>query len=137
MTTALGADEPENGARSQPNPWATIVGPCYSRRSMERELGLEPAALADAVKDLRALQLNTSDRVAVFPAWQVVDGALVPGLRSVLIELRAGVDSPWTWAQWLGVRPRERERSRLDALLTGDIDAVVVEARHAAATWKQ
>ncbi|MGZ0711310.1 hypothetical protein ACWPKO_23580 (plasmid) [Coraliomargarita sp. W4R53] len=122
---------------SDPNAWAQIVGPCYSWAAMERELGYDGARLATAVEDLHALQLPTSDNFLVFPAWQVAQGALIPGLRPVLLELRTGTNHPWTWAQWLGVKLQTDGRSRADALLLGEIDPVVSEARQAATAWRQ
>ncbi|MGZ0712299.1 hypothetical protein ACWPKO_28580 (plasmid) [Coraliomargarita sp. W4R53] len=122
---------------SDSNAWAKIVGPCFSWAAMQRELGYDGATLAKAVEDLHALQLPTSDSFLVFPAWQVAHGALIPGLRPVLLELRAGTSHPWTWAQWLGVKLQTDGRSRADALLLGEVDRVVIEARHAATAWRQ
>ena len=70
------------------NPWPEIVGPCYTSGSLQRELGVSRAALSKAVSDGRLLRLMTSDGQYVYPAFQVVDGALVRGLREVLAVLR-------------------------------------------------
>ncbi len=83
------------------NPWADIVGPCYSSGGLQKELGVGRAALSKAVRERRALRLDTSDQRTLYPAFQVRNGALVPGLSEVLPILGEGVDDPWTWAQWL------------------------------------
>lgn len=120
--------------RLEANPWRAIVGPCYTCEAMKRELG-ERVSLSEAVADLQALRLTTSDGADVFPVWQVANGALVPGLQLVLQELRAGIDSPWTWAKWFVGTPLDVERSRVELLLAGCVDELVVDARHTAAAW--
>ncbi len=80
--------------------WADIVGPCYSSGGLQKELGVGRAALSKAVRERRALRLDTSDQRTLYPAFQVRNSALVPGLSEVLPILGAGVDDPWTWAQW-------------------------------------
>lgn len=120
------------------NPWADIVGPCYSSGGLQKELGVGRAALSKAVRESRALRLETSDRRTLYPAFQVRNGALVPGLSDVLAILRAGVDDPWTWAQWLNTPLRGGdgiERRHIDRLSSGEIVGVVAAARRDAHSW--
>lgn len=85
----------------EPNPWADIVGPCYTVTSMARTLGWTEAEVMEAGNDLRLLMLRTDDDVHLFPSFQLHDGKVVAGLEEVLLVLQTGVASPWTWAQWL------------------------------------
>lgn len=120
------------------NPWADIVGPCYTSGGIQKELGVGRAALSKAVRERRALRLETSDRRTLYPAFQVRNGALVPGLSDVLALLRSGVDDPWTWAQWLNTPVRGGdglERRHIDRLSTGEIAGVLAAARRDAASW--
>ncbi|WP_433861960.1 hypothetical protein [Streptomyces sp. L7] len=129
------------------NPWPEIVGPCYTSGSLQRELGVSRAALSKAVSDGRLLRLMTSDGQYVYPAFQVVDGALVRGLREVLAVLRLGAqDDPWTWAQWLNTPVPDRSavvaegaepprRRNIERLAEGDIEGIVRDAEIAAASW--
>lgn len=115
------------------NPWANIIGPCYTSGSLQTELGVKRGAISRAVKELRLLRLETTDGRNLYPAFQVRHGALVPGLDRILRVLRAGIDDPWTWAQWLnteldGVR-------NIDRLAAGDIETLLAEARSDAAAW--
>lgn len=129
------------------NPWPRIVGPCYSSGSLQRALGISRAALSKAAAELRLLRLQTSDGHYVYPAFQVVDGALVRGLRDVLDALRFGApDDPWTWAQWLNTPVPDRSivvadgaqapvRRNIERLIEGDIEGVVQDAEVTAASW--
>ncbi|MFG6402528.1 hypothetical protein [Microbacterium sp. P04] len=119
------------------NPWTEIVGPCFTRSALERELSVDSSAVTAAVTELRALELNTSDGVKLYPVWQVVDGTLVGGLQPVLNALRSGFDESWTWANWLAATPPGGMHSHLEELLAGDLNSVVVQAQHAAAAWRR
>lgn len=128
----MSSDAPE------PNPWSDIIGPCYTDQSLSWELGVSRAWVSRAVRDLRVLQLTTADQIHVYPAFQVRDGQILPGLELVLRELANGSSSRLMWAQWLN-RPRKRSdgetRRRIDELAAGHIDSLVEEARHTAAAW--
>lgn len=115
------------------NPWADIVGSCYTSGSLQRELGIKRGAVSKAVKEMRLLRLSTSDGKTLYPTFQVRHGRLVPGLDRVLRELSEGINDPWTWAQWLNT---EYEGARaIDRIAAGDIESVVLEARNDAAAW--
>lgn len=122
-----------------PNPWADIVGACYTSGSLQRELGIGRGAVSKAVKELRLLRLVTREGTTLYPAFQVRHGRVVPGLERVLRELNTGIGDPWTWAQWLntalpgtGGVPQPRN---IDRLARGDVDAVVRDAAEDAAAW--
>lgn len=120
------------------NPWPDVVGPCHTNESLQRELGVDMETIWEAVQQLRILRIDTSDNGAVYPAFQVRDHKIVPGLEDVLRELVEGTTSTLMWAQWLN-RPRERPdgetRRRNDELADGHIAPLVEEARHDAAAW--
>lgn len=123
---------------AEPNPWSDVVGPCFTDQSLSWELGVNRAWILDAVRDLRVLQITTADWIHIYPAFQVRDGHIVPGLELVLRELVHGSYSQLMWAQWLN-RPRDRQdgetHRRIDELAAGQVDALVTEARHTAAAW--
>ncbi|MBO1741864.1 hypothetical protein [Leifsonia sp. TF02-11] len=124
------------------SPWAETVGPCYTSGSLQKELGRGRAAVSKAVAELRLLRLRTADGQTVYPAFQVVNGAIVPGMREVLSELRRGIDDEWTWAQWLNTPVPDQSsedvsnrRRNIDRLIAGEVDAVVTSAARTAASW--
>jgi hypothetical protein len=119
------------------NPWAEIVGPCYTTASFARELGVGNSAVSRAARELRALRLRTSDGVLLFPEFQLHEGSLMPGLTRVLTELRDGFDDPWMWAQWLVATPPDGIRSHIEDLRAGDVEGVALAARNTAWAWKQ
>lgn len=117
---------------------ARIIGPCYITASLARELGWSPAEVEAAAVDLRLLALRTADDDFVYPAFQVHDGAIVPGLAEVLQALSIGVEDPWTWALWLrGPSSAEQAspRSSIELLIAGELERVLRNARHAAEAW--
>jgi hypothetical protein len=119
---------------TEPNPWADIVGLSYTTASFLDVIGGTEADLDRAADELRVLRLTTVEGVILYPAFQVHDGSLVPGLDQVLPVLRTGVDDPWTWAQWLNTDLPGRGRN-IDRLIDGGLDAVVRRAEQAAGSW--
>lgn len=120
----------------EPNPWAAIVGPCYTVPSMARTLGRTEDEIIEAGDELRLLMLRTSDDVLLFPSFQLQDGEVVAGLMEVLRVLRTGTASSWTWAQWLNVAlPDEAPARNIDLLYAGRLDEVLRDARHVAWAW--
>ena len=125
------------------SPWAEIVGPCYTSGSLQKELGRGRAAISKAVAELRLLRLTTADGQTVYPAFQIVDGVAVRGMREVLTALRVGIDDEWTWAQWLNTPVPDRasgdgtgrRRRNIERMIAGEVEAVVQAAERTAASW--
>lgn len=123
----------------QPNPWAEIVGPCYTTASIRRTLRWTSAQVAAAVESLSLLELETDDGVRLYPAFQIAEGRVIDGVTDVLRVLSAGTESTWTWAQWLNTpvddETGEEAPSAIEQLRAGRIEDVLRDARHAAAAW--
>lgn len=124
------------------SPWVKIVGPCYTSGSLQQEWGRGRAAVSKAVAELRLLRLCTADGLTVYPAFQIVDGSLVRGMREVLTELRRGIDDEWSWAQWLNTpvpdNPSDAASARrrnIDRMIAGEVGSVVKAAERTAASW--
>ena len=69
---------------TEPNPWANIVGVCYSASDMARVLGGAEAEVVDAGDEHRLLMLRADDAALLLPAFQLKDGSVVDGLSEVL-----------------------------------------------------
>lgn len=119
----------------EPNPWARIIGPCYTVASMARTLGWTEAEVMEAGRTLRLLMLVTDDGVHLFPAFQLRDGSVVEGLTDVLLILQTGTQGRWTWAQWLNTPYPDGEPTAIEKMLTGRLDEILLEARHDAWSW--
>lgn len=123
--------------KDESNPWAEIVGPCYTVTSMARTLGCTEAEVMAAGNDLRLLMLHTDDDVYLFPSFQLQAGKVVEGLQEVLLVLQAGMNSPWTWAQWLNVAlPEENPPRNITLLYEGRLEEALRDARHDAWAWR-
>ena len=126
-------------AGEEPNPWAEIIGPCYTTASFARALGWTESGVLDAAESFTVLQLKTDGNVSLYPAFQVWEGRLVEGLGAVLRVLSTGTRSRWTWAQWLTTRVDDefgqKAPSAIEQLLNGQLDDVLLDARHAAHAW--
>lgn len=122
------------------NPWAEIVGPCYTTASLARTLGWTEAAVTEAADSLALLKLPTDDEVDLYPAFQLRDGEPVDGLTDVLRVLRTGVNAPWTWAQWLNTpltgEDGVEQPSNIQRLREGQLADVLREAKHDATVWR-
>lgn len=119
----------------EPNPWARIIGPCYTVVSMARALGWTEAEVMDAGHTLRLLMLVSDDDVYLFPAFQLCDGKVVDGLTDVLRVLQTGTQGRWTWAQWLNTPYPDGEPTAIEKMLAGGLDEILLEARHDAWSW--
>ena len=119
----------------EPNPWARIIGPCYTVASMARALGWTEAGVIEAGRTLRLLMLLTDDNVYLFPAFQLHDGRVVDGLTDVLGVLQTGTQGRWTWAQWLNTSYPDGDPTAIEKMLTGRLGEVLLEARHDAWSW--
>lgn len=119
------------------NPWAEIVGPCYTLASMARTLGWTEAEVLEAGHDLRLLMLHTEDGVDLYPAFQLHEGRAVAGLSEVLRVLATGTAAHWTWAQFLNV-PLDNENPPrvIDLLRSGRLDDALRRARNDAWAWR-
>ena len=121
---------------SEENPWAAIVGPCYTVTSIARTLGWTEAEVINAGEELRLLMLRTDDDVLLFPTFQLQDGKVVAGLVDVLRVLQTGTSGSWTWAQWLNVAlPDEDPPRNIERLRQGRLDETLRDARHVAWAW--
>lgn len=120
----------------EPNPWAQIVGPCYTVASMARTQGWTETEVLEAGAELRLLILHTEDGVDLFPSFQLKDGKVVHGLQDILRVLQTGVNDPWTWAQWLNVAlPDEDPPRNITLLYEGRLEEALRNARHDAWSW--
>ncbi|GGM63537.1 hypothetical protein [Microbacterium saperdae] len=119
----------------EPNPWARIIGPCYTVASMARALEWTEAEVVEAGRTLRLLMLLTDDDVHFFPAFQLHEGRVVDGLTDVLRVLQTGTQSRWTWAQWLNTPYPDGEPTAIEKMLAGGLDEILLEARHDAWSW--
>lgn len=130
---------PEAHGNDAASPWAAVVGPCYTAAALARVLGLTEDEIADAGDALRLLALRTSDGVTLYPAFQIQDGEVVAGLAEVLQVLRTGIDSGWTWAQWLNVAVPDNDSvssRNIDKLRAGFLNVVLRDAERDAAAWR-
>lgn len=127
-------------ASDELNPWAAIVGPCYTETSIARELRWSPKQVSEAVTSLALLELETSDGTVLYPAFQVREGRVVDGVGEVLQVLSTGTSSTWTWAQWLNTpvdnETGEEASSAIEQIHAGHLDEVLRDARHTAAAWR-
>ncbi|WP_091232174.1 hypothetical protein [Microbacterium sp. 3J1] len=120
-----------------PNPWAKIIGPCYTTTGLARTLGWTEAKVADAGETLQLLVLETGDGVTLYPAFQLHDGRVVDGLSDVLAVLQTGTAGHWTWAKWLNIALPDKDPPRaIDALRVGRLDEVLRDAEHDAWAWR-
>lgn len=120
------------------NPWAKIVGNCYTVTCMARTLGWTEAEVMEAGNDLRLLMLHTDDGLDLFPEFQLHDGKIVEGLQDVLRVLETGTRSRWTWATWLNVALPEEDPPRNVALFyEGRLEEALRGARHDAWAWSR
>lgn len=121
------------------NPWAEIIGPCYRSDSFARALGWTDAEAKRGAASLSVLELVTEEGILLYPAFQVRDGRVVPGLSEVLHTLHTGTESRWTWAQWLNTRLDDGNGTELpsaiEQLCAGELEDVLLEARHDAWAW--
>ncbi|MFJ4225411.1 hypothetical protein [Microbacterium sp. NPDC089695] len=120
----------------QPNPWARIVGPCYTVASMARTLRWSEADVVEAGEHMRLLMLRTEEGTVLFPSFQIHNGTVVAGLNEVLLILQTGTTSPWTWTQWLNVELPDADPPRnIEYLYNGRLEEAMRDARHVAWAW--
>ncbi|WP_449408732.1 hypothetical protein [Microbacterium maritypicum] len=121
------------------NPWAVIIGPCYTRASLARVLRWTEQEVVDAAATLDLLELDTIEGKMLYPAFQIHDGQVIEGIKEVLEVLSTGTASRWTWAQWLNAsvddESDQQSPSAIEQLRAGHIDDVILDARHTAWSW--
>ena len=116
--------------------WARIVGPCYTAAGIADVLGCTEAEVGRAADELRLLEVQTSDELALYPAFQVQSGHIVRGLPEVLEVLRTGTAGRWTWVQFLNVSVAG-ETTHIEHLRAGRVDDVLRSAHEEAAAWNR
>lgn len=82
-------------ANADQDPWALIVGPCYTEERCARELKITVSELVTLADDLGVLRLQTADGSALYPAFQFRERRVPAGLRTVLLAPQTGIDDPW------------------------------------------
>ncbi len=121
------------------NPWAAIIGPCYTRASVARALRWTEQEVVDAAATLDLLELDTIEGKMLYPAFQIHDDQVIDGIKEVLQILSTGTASRWTWAQWLNAAVDDEtgapSPSAIEQLRAGRIDDVLLDARHTAWSW--
>lgn len=121
------------------NPWAAIIGPCYTRVSLARTLGWTEQEVAKAAAALSLLELETVDGTLLYPVFQVWSGQVIDGLGAVLQVLSTGTAGRWTWAQWLNTAVDDESGTpsptAIEQLRAGRLDEVLRDARHTAWSW--
>lgn len=110
------------------------LGSMLTEAELLDRLGIGPETLRIFEEDRTVLRIITESK---YPAFQVVDGQLLPGLRSVLGELADGIDDArvhWRWltipAEWADGRPP------WELLRDGEEARVVRAAGRAAWAWR-
>ncbi|WP_251443308.1 hypothetical protein [Microbacterium sp. USTB-Y] len=122
---------------SMSNPWAEIVGPCYTVGRAAHVLGWTEEEVVRAGDELRLLTVRTSDDALLVPLFQFKNGAVVAGLPDVLGILATGTAGRWTWAQWLNGRlPSAVTPRNIELLYDGRLDEAVRAAEHDAWAWR-
>lgn len=121
------------------NPWAAIIGPCYTRASLARAIRWTEQEVAVAAARLDLLKLDTIEGKMLYPAFQIHDGQVIDGVKEVLQVLSTGTASRWTWAQWLNAAVDDETGApsppAIEQLRAGRIDDVLRDARHTAWSW--
>lgn len=114
------------------SPWDALIGPFLRSEGVQARLHISRQAVAAKAARRRLLRVFTSDGIALFPAWQFIDGSGVPGLAAVLALFPEETVDGWTLAGWLRTEDSELGEVPLDLLLAGDVERVESVARSAA-----
>ncbi|MFJ3490664.1 hypothetical protein [Leifsonia aquatica] len=119
---------------SEPPTEGPDLGPLLTEEELLDRLGIGPETLRRFEEDRVVLRIITE---SAYPAFQVIDGKLLPGLRNVLGELADGIDFPplhWKWltrpADWTDGKPP------WELLRDGRVDEVIQAAGRAAWVWR-
>ncbi|QNE35367.1 hypothetical protein [Leifsonia shinshuensis] len=124
----VGVPEPELSTEEP------FLGPLLTEAELLERLVIGPETLRGFEEDRTVLRIITE---AKYPAFQVVDGQLLPGLRSVLGELADGIDDAKLHWRWLTI-PAEwaDDRAPWELLRDGEEARVVNAAGRAAWAWR-
>lgn len=102
---------------------------------MARVLGWSEDDVSVAADQLILLAVETSDGVVLYPNFQLDGRQPTTGLTEVLLVLRSGTASRWTWAQWLNTAVNAQPRP-IQMLRDGRLDEVLCDASNDAASWR-
>ncbi len=122
------------GVLPRRSPWDELLGPFYTTHSLGKVLGVSRQAIGKRVGSGSLVRVRTQDGESLYPAFQVRDGVLVPGLGEVVQALRMGTDDEYSIAQWLAT-PVDGGLSPIERLAAGDVDGMLTQARHTAMAW--
>ncbi|NLU65089.1 hypothetical protein HCA61_22910 [Rhodococcus sp. HNM0563] len=117
--------------------WENHLGPILTHRQMLDITEWSKQALSQAVHAHRVLRLRAEDGTVGY--WsagltETVPHRPLPGLKEALTAWAGATVDPWTVASWFSTeQPELDDRTPRKALVEGDIDAVVILARQAAA----
>ncbi|MFF5019471.1 hypothetical protein [Streptomyces sp. NPDC001165] len=119
--------------------WQRSIGPTYGAAEVEKLLREPRHTLAKRARQRSLLALRTSDGHTVYPVFQFAGNQVLPGIGAVLREFPD--DDPdlfWTIASWMR-KPLTtlNERSVIEALNQGEIDAAVKAANATASRWSR
>lgn len=114
------------------SPWDELIGPFLRSEGVQARLGISRQAVAAKAARRRLLRVFTSDGIALFPAWQFIDGSVVSGLASILACFPEDAVDGWTLAGWLRTLDRELGDVPFELLVGGEIERVQSVARSAA-----
>jgi hypothetical protein len=111
--------------------WAAQLGPAYRQGHVAQLLDKSRQAVS---ADQGLLRLEMRDGQIGYPVFQFEGRRVLPGMRDVLRVLAPVVATSWTIASWLtSPAPELDGRTPLEALRTGELDAVLALARQTAA----
>lgn len=103
--------------------WSAQVGPCLTRGAVARLLGKSEQAVA---QDHRLFSFRNGDGRIAYPLVQFDGPRVVSGIDRVAAILTAAGDDDLTVLAWLTApKPVFDGRSPIEALRSGDVDAVV------------
>ena len=114
------------------SPWDELIGPFLRSEGVQARLHISRQAVAAKAARRRLLRVFTSDGVALFPAWQFSEGAVVRGLAPILALFSEDIVDGWTVAGWLRTQDPELGGVPFELLLAGEVDRVQSVARSAA-----
>ena len=120
-----------------PSPVNAQFGPFYRTDQVARLLGITRQGVADRVRKRSLVGMQTKEGTWVYPTFQFVDRAVIPGLVDVLRCFDRAVVDGWAVAAWL-TSPSAAfgGRTPLDRIRAGDgAGGVAAAARDAMRRW--